>query len=134
MYIQDFINIKNMKEQLNAFAVCHNTCFQRTRQIINLLKLAISNKNNENNDIFFIINNNYNNNSNKITIMRGRIEVFFFGFRQFSAYFCHPMYFSLSSNRIQVLSSDSVSLTSASMSLEFYMQPNQTPRLQNSRI
>ena len=58
-----------MKELLNAFAVCHNTCFRQTRQVINLLKLATSNKNNENN------NNSYYYKSNKVTIMRCRIEV-----------------------------------------------------------
>ena len=48
-----------MKEQLNAYAVCHNTCFRRTRQVNNLLKSATSNKNNENNDK----SSNYNNNN-----------------------------------------------------------------------
>ena len=43
------------------------------------------------------MNNNYYYNSNKL--LRRRIEVFFGGFRQFSAYFGHPMYFGLPSNR-----------------------------------
>ena len=81
-----------MKELLNAFAVCHNTCFRQTRQVINLLKLATSNKNNENN------NNSYYYKSNKVTIMRCRIEVFFGGFRLFSAYLGNTVYFSLSNN------------------------------------
>ena len=80
------INI--ITEQRNAFAVCHNICFRRTRQVINLLKLSTSNTNNENN------NNNsyYYNNANKITIMKCRIKVFFSGCRQFSAYFGHLVY------------------------------------------
>ena len=49
-----------MKEQLNAFAVYHSTCFRRTGQVSNLLKLATSNKNNENNN---------NNNNKKIIII-----------------------------------------------------------------
>ena len=76
-----------MTEQLNAFAVCHNTCFRRTRQVSNLLKSPSSNKNNENN------NNNINDNnyyySNKITIKRCGLDVFFGGLRQNSAYFGH---------------------------------------------
>ena len=70
---------KYMKEQLNAFAVCHNTCFRCTRQFRNLLKSATSNKNNENDNY-----NYYYYNSNKITIMRCGLEVFFGGFRQIS--------------------------------------------------
>ena len=84
-----------MTEQLNAFAVFHNICFRRTRQVINLLKSSTSNINNENNTD----NSYYYNNSNKITIMKCRIKVFFGGFRQFSAYFGHLVYFGLSSNR-----------------------------------
>ena len=44
-----------MKEQFNAFGVCHNTCFRRTRQVITLLKSPTSNKNyeNNNNDYYF---------------------------------------------------------------------------------
>ena len=82
-----------MTDQLNAFAVCHDICFLLTRQVINLLKSCTSNTNNENN------NNNsyYYNNSNKITIMKCRIKVFFGVFRQFSAYFGHLVYFGLSS-------------------------------------
>ena len=53
-----------MKEQLNAYAVCHNTCFRCTRQVSNLLKSATSNKTNENNDKI----NNYNKNNNIIII------------------------------------------------------------------
>ena len=49
-----------MTEQLNAFAVCHNTCFLQTRQVINLLKLATSNKNNENNNNYHYKYNNKN--------------------------------------------------------------------------
>ena len=84
-----------MTEQVNAFAVCHNICFRQTRQVINLPKSSTSNTNNENN------NNNsyYYNNSNKITIMKCRIKVFFSRFRQFSAYSGHLVYFGLSSNR-----------------------------------
>ena len=80
--------------QLNAFGVCHNICFQHIRQVSNLLKSAISNKNSENN------NNYYYYNSNKITIMRCRLEVFF---RQISAYLGHWVYFGLSSNRMSRL-------------------------------
>ena len=84
-----------MKEQLNVFAVCHNICFRLTRQVINLLKSSISNKNsNENNDNYYY----YHNHSNKITMTRCRIQVFFSKFRQFLAYFGHPVYFGLSSN------------------------------------
>ena len=42
--------IKYMKEQLNTFAISHKTCFRQTRQVINLLKSASSNKNDENNN------------------------------------------------------------------------------------
>ena len=73
-----------MTEQLNAFAVCHNICFRWTRQVINLPKSSTSNTNNENN------NNNsyYYNNSNKITIMKCRIKVFFGSFRRISVIEC----------------------------------------------
>ena len=47
-----------MKEQLNAYAVCDNTCFRHTRQVSNLLKSATSNKSDDSNDKI----NNYNNN------------------------------------------------------------------------
>ena len=87
---------KYITEQHNAFAVCHNICFRQTRQVINLLKSSTSNTNNENNN-----NNSYHyNNANKITIMKCRIKVFFSGFRQFSVYFGHLVYFGHSSNRI----------------------------------
>ena len=63
-----------IKEQLNALLyVIINTSFWRTRQIINFMKSATSNKNNNKCDRFYC----YYSNSNKITIMRGRIEVFF---------------------------------------------------------
>ena len=75
MKIQNFIKNEYMKAQLNVFAVCHNTCFRQTRQVINLLKLATSNKNNEMN------NNNYYYNSNKI--LRRRTEVFSLDFVSF---------------------------------------------------
>ena len=42
-------------------------------------------------------NNYYYYNSNKLP--RRRTKVFFSGFRQFSAYFGHPVYFGLSNNR-----------------------------------
>ena len=73
-----------MTEQLNAFAVCHNTCFRRTRQVSNLLKSAISNKNNGNNNYKYY----YYYNSNKITIVRCGLEVFFGGFRRISVIGC----------------------------------------------
>ena len=65
-----------------------------------MLKSATSNKNNENNNII-INNDNYQYcYSNKITIIRCGLEVFFGGFRQISAYFGHWVYFGLSSNRL----------------------------------
>ena len=70
-----------MKEQLNAFAVCHSICFRHTRQVSYLLKSATSNKtsvNNNNNN-----NNNYYYYSNKITIMRCGLEVFSADFGRF---------------------------------------------------
>ena len=79
-------------------------CFRQNRQVINLLKSATSNKNNEN-------NNNYN--SNKIAIMRCRIDVFCGRFWQFSAYFGHPAYFGLPSNggvSVQALQSFAIDL------------------------
>ena len=82
-----------MKEQLIAFGVCHNICFGRIRQVINLLKAATSNTNNGNDN-----NNNYfYTNSNKITIMGCRIV--FWQILAFSAYFGHALYFGLSSYR-----------------------------------
>ena len=67
-----------------------------------MLKSATSNKNNENNNII-INNDNYHYfYSNKITIMRCGLGVFFGGFRQISAYFGHSVYFGLSSNRIKL--------------------------------
>ena len=73
-----------MTEPLNAFAVCHSICFRQTRQVINLLKSCTSNTNNENN------NNNsyYYNNTNKITIMKCKIKVFFGVFRRISVIWC----------------------------------------------
>ena len=73
------------------FGVCHNTCFRWTRRVINSLKSATSNTTTSNNDYYY-------HNSNKIIIMRCSIEALIGGFRQFSAYFGHPVYFGLSSN------------------------------------
>ena len=70
-----------MKEKLNAFAVCHHTCFPQTRQVINLLKPATSNRNNEINNNYYYYYHYY---SNKITIMRYRTEVFFGLFQRIS--------------------------------------------------
>ena len=66
----------------------------RVRQVINLLQSATSNKT-DNNNYYYQYYNSY-----KITIMRWRIDVFFGEFRQFSAYFGHPVYFGLSSNQV----------------------------------
>ena len=55
--------------------------------------------NNENNNIIINHDNYLYCYSNKITIMRCELEVFFGGFRQISAYFGHWVYFGLSSNR-----------------------------------
>ena len=66
-----------MKKQLNAFGICHYTCFMQIRQVVNLLKSAISNEND---------NNNYYYNTNKITIMRCRIEVFSAEFSSFGIF------------------------------------------------
>ena len=65
-----------MKKQLNAFGICQYTCFMQIRQVAKLLKSATSNK--TEND-----NNNYYYNTNKITIMRCRIEVFSAEFSSF---------------------------------------------------
>ena len=73
-----------MKEQLNAFAVCHNVCFRHIRQVSNLLNSATSNKNNENNNNYYY----FCYKSNKITIMRCGLELFFGRFRRISVIGC----------------------------------------------
>ena len=69
-----------MKEQLIALAVCQNNCFRHTRQMQLFAEIGYFNKTNVNN------NNNYYYNSNKITIMRCRLKVFFGVFRSLGVF------------------------------------------------
>ena len=77
---------------------CDYTCFLADyRKVINLLKSASSNKKMKT-IIRIVIIIIIQINSNKTEIMKCRTGVFFGGFRQFSAYFGHWVYFGLSSN------------------------------------